>query len=174
MFTTYECEFRWPQYNYIYLKNIYVPINPTKAVEALEQREHKPQEKICENDKKDDAHEFPMHLEWTSTAPSGGLIDRKLIPVNKTDEEQREINRITDSDDFNFLPCPHKKADKPMEAAVRSISAQTGIAYDELMKDVYEQRDQWQQTAIGQAEVDMRDYFEKRRNGKSPTKEMVF
>lgn len=175
MYTTYDLEFGWPQNQYNYNpKSLYVPINPTKAFEALERREQRVQKEPSENDEKDQVHDLPMHLEWTSTLPFGYLVDRKLIPINVTGAEQRRIDELMESDDFNFLPCPHKKADKRMEAAVRSISAQTGIEYDELMKEVYEKRDQWHQTAIGQAELNMRDAFEKKRNDKLQAKEVVF
>ncbi|XP_039952318.1 uncharacterized protein LOC120769406 [Bactrocera tryoni] len=175
MYTTYDREFAWPQRQYNYnLKSLYVPINPTKAYETLEQQEQALEKEPSENDEKDKVAELPMQLEWTSTLPFGHLLDRKLIPINVTNEEQRRIDELVESDDFNFLPCPHKKADKRMEAAVRSISAQTGIEYDELMKDVYEQRDQWHQTAIGQAEIYMRDAFERKRNDKLVAKETVF
>lgn len=175
MYTSYDCEFGWPQSQYTYnLKSLYISINPLKAFGALEQRDHMPKKKPCENYKKEKVHEFPMHLEWTSTFPFGHLLDRKLIPVNINGEEQRRIDELIESDDFNFLPCSYKETDKTMEAAVRSISAQTGIEYDELMKEVYEQRDIWQQSAIGQTEMNMRDVFEKKRRAILQAKEMVF
>uniref|UniRef100_W8BZ10 Uncharacterized protein n=1 Tax=Ceratitis capitata TaxID=7213 RepID=W8BZ10_CERCA len=169
MNTTYESEFRWPyQDRYLHIKNLYISIKPTEIVEAFKRLELKRIRKeiatVEEEQQKND--ELSKRLEWTSNSRFGRLLDRKLLPLQMTDREEKQMNELIDSDDFNFMPCPYNKADKALEAAVRSISLQTGIEFDELMREVYEQRDTWHQSAIGHAAVNMRNIFEKKMKQK--------
>lgn len=166
MNTTYESEFRWPyQDRYLHIKNLYISMKPTEIVEAFKrlelQRIRKEKPTVEKEQQKND--ELSKRLEWTSNSRFGRLLDRKLLPLQMNDAEEKQMNELIDSDDFNFMPCPYNKADKDLEAAVRSISLQTGIEFDELMREVYEQRDTWHQSAIGHAAVNMRNIFEKKQ-----------